>query len=142
MKSQLTDQTVLRQEPGSEQRIPDNEVVAVVVVRLLRIEKAVEVRNILIDLLKRETANFSTDLSNALVDRLKGAVRLSRKPRMSADFKVLRQTRTPSVLIELGYMSNKRDVKVMVQEKWQTMAAGAISAAIDTYFARRSRQAR
>jgi len=105
-------------------------------------DKAVDVRNILIDLLKRETANFSSDLSRALVEKLKGAVVLSRHPQRHADFMVLRQTQTPSVLIELGYMSNERDMKMMAGARWQLRAAKAIASAIKAYFKRRSRQAR
>ncbi len=103
------------------------------------LEEAVDVRNILIDLLKRETANFSADLSRVLVRKLKNAVRLSRHPIRSADFRVLRQTGTPSVLIELGYMSNERDMRMMAGEKWQNKAANAIASAIRVYFNRINR---
>lgn len=115
----------------------ENSVDALAGIDPLTDDKAPEVRDILIDLLKRETANFSHALANAVVSRLRGGIRLSRKPRRSADFKVLRQTRTPAVLIELGYMSNERDEKMMAGKKWQLRAALAIASAVDLYFLRR-----
>lgn len=101
-----------------------------------------EVRSILIDLLKRETANFSADLSNTLVKRLKKTISLSRTPQRSAAFKVLRQADTPSVLIELGYMSHKEDEKLLNSKRWQTSVAVSLTAAIDSYFAKRTAKAR
>src|SRR5262249_25385788 len=60
-------------------------------------EAADQVKNILIDLLKRETANFAADFSNVLVRKLKRSINLSKEPQRSAAFKVLKQTHSPSV---------------------------------------------
>lgn len=97
-----------------------------------------EVKSILIDLMKRETANFSTDLSNALVHKMKRATALSRDPQRAAAFKVLKQTHAPSVLIELGYLSNLEDEKLLNSPEWHKKVASSITAAVDSYFAKRT----
>lgn len=96
-----------------------------------------QVRNILIDLLKRETANFSADLSNLLAQRMGKVIAMSRIPQRSAAFKVLKQSHAPSVLIELGYMSNSEDQKQMATAAWQRQVAAAITTAVDNYFNKR-----
>ncbi|MCH9808577.1 MAG: N-acetylmuramoyl-L-alanine amidase [Alphaproteobacteria bacterium] len=101
-----------------------------------------DVRDILIDLVKRETANFSTDFSNVLVRRLKQSARLSNKPQRSAAFKVLKQAGTPSVLVELGYLSNRDDEKRLSSAKWRRKVAKSIAKAIQGYFDRHTAMAR
>lgn len=101
-----------------------------------------DVRDILIDLVKRETANFSADFSNTLVGRLRERVRLSSKPQRSAAFKVLKQTGTPSVLVELGYLSNSEDEKRLTSTKWRTDVTRSIAKAVDAYFDSRTALAR
>jgi N-acetylmuramoyl-L-alanine amidase len=95
------------------------------------------VREILFDLLGRETAKFSSDFRGLLVRELGKSIELSREPRRSAAFRVLRQAQTPAVLIELGYMSNAQDQALMTTPSWQKKVAASITEAIDTYFARR-----
>ncbi len=97
-----------------------------------------EVRSILIDLLKRETANFSADFSRTLVSKLGKAIPVSRDPMRAAAFKVLKQTGSPSVLVELGYMSNDDDEKLMKSESWQKQVSTSIAQAVDQYFSRRA----
>lgn len=97
-----------------------------------------EVKNILIDLLKRETSNFSADFSHVLVKKLGQAITMSRIPQKSAAFKVLKQTHAPSVLVELGYMSNSTEEQEMMTGAWQSKVADAIAAAVQSYFNRRT----
>ncbi len=97
-----------------------------------------QVRSILIDLLKRETANFSADFSRTLVGRLGKAVPMSREPMRAAAFKVLKQTGSPSVLVELGYMSNEEDEKLMKSAEWQKQVSVSIAQAVEHYFSRRA----
>lgn len=101
-------------------------------------EKDNDVKGILIDLMKRETANFSADFSKILVGKLKRNVRLSSDPQRSAAFKVLKQTGAPSVLVELGYMSQDEDQRLMSSPEWQRGAAMSIADAVDAFFAKRN----
>jgi N-acetylmuramoyl-L-alanine amidase len=100
-------------------------------------EDNTDVKNILIDLMKRETANFSAEFSRTLVRTLKSNVSLSRDPQRSAAFKVLRQTHAPSVLVELGYVSNAEDSRQMQAAEWQDKVSKSIVAAVDAFFAKR-----
>ena len=97
-----------------------------------------QVKNILIDLLKRETSNFSADFSNVLAMRLGKTIAMSKDPQRSAAFKVLKQTHAPSVLIELGYMSNSKDQEQMTTAQWQKQVATSIAAAVQAYFSKRT----
>jgi N-acetylmuramoyl-L-alanine amidase len=97
-----------------------------------------DVKNILIDLMKRETANFSTEFSRTLVRKMRANVSLSRDPERAAAFKVLRQTHAPSVLVELGYVSNPEESRLMQSPAWQQKVADSIAAAIDAYFTKRT----
>ncbi len=96
-----------------------------------------QVRNILVDLMKRETANFAHDFRTMLVGELRQHVPMARDPQRSAAFMVLKQTQTPSVLIELGYMSNVQDQKLLLSTDWQKQVGGAIAASIEAFFAKR-----
>lgn len=101
-------------------------------------EEGDEVKGILIDLMKRETANFSRDFSNVLAPRLARAIPLQKDGQRSAAFKVLRQTHSPSVLIELGYMSHPEDQRLLASPAWQKKVAGTIADAIEAFFAKRA----
>lgn len=100
-----------------------------------------EVKNILIDLLKRETATFSAQFANVLRNNLQKSIQMSRDPMRSAAFKVLKQTHAPSVLVELGYVSNTADAKRLNSREWQKTVAAAIATAVDGYFSNRSARA-
>lgn len=107
-------------------------------INVVDLEGGDEVKSILFDLMKRETANFSADLSNALVRKLKSATTLAREPQRAAAFKVLKQSHAPSVLVELGYLSNPEDEKLLNSAPWRKKIASAITGAIDSYFSKRT----
>jgi N-acetylmuramoyl-L-alanine amidase len=69
---------------------------------------------------------------------MKSAVRLHKNPLRAAGFKVLRAPDVPSVLLELGYVSNRDDLKLLNSTAWRSRAAESIAAAIDRFFATRA----
>jgi N-acetylmuramoyl-L-alanine amidase len=99
------------------------------------------VRSILIDLMRRETANYSAAFRGLLTTKLKSRIALSREPQRAAAFKVLKQADTPSVLIELGYMSHPEDRALISKSEWQRQVAASIAEAIDAYFVGREAKA-
>jgi len=53
---------------------------------------------------------------------------------MQADFEVLRETRMPSVLIELGYLTQPREEKILRKREVQESIAQAIQRAVVDYW--------
>jgi N-acetylmuramoyl-L-alanine amidase len=97
-------------------------------------EDAGEVAGILLDLALRETKNHSIYFARRVVKNLKPVTPLNTRPMRSAGFKVLRAPDVPSVLLELGYLSNRHDEENLVSSKWRRNAAGAVTAAIEGFF--------
>jgi N-acetylmuramoyl-L-alanine amidase len=100
-------------------------------------EEPTEVADILIDLAQRETRTFSNRFARLLMGEMKGTVRMHKNPLKSAGFKVLKAPDVPSVLIELGYVSNKGDLEHLVSENWRSRTVGSMAQAIDAFFAKR-----
>ena len=93
-----------------------------------------DVANILVDLAQRETKTFSMQFARTVVDELKTAARLHKHPLKSAGFKVLLAPDVPSVLVELGYMSTKDDLKQLTSASWRAKTAQALAQAVDNFF--------
>lgn len=93
-----------------------------------------EVTSILIDLAQRETMNHSARLAGIIVREMRGKVRLLRKPHRFAGFAVLKAPDIPSVLVELGFMSNNDDEKLMRSSAHLKRIARALRRSVDSYF--------
>jgi len=100
-------------------------------------EEPTDVADILIDLAQRETRTFSNRFARLLMGEMKSTVRMHKHPLKSAGFKVLKAPDVPSVLIELGYVSNKGDLEHLVSENWRSRTVGSMAQAIDAFFAKR-----
>lgn len=94
-----------------------------------------DVADILIDLAQRETKTFSVQFARGLVDSMKTATRMHKNSLKSAGFRVLKAPDVPSVLVELGYVSNKQDIKSLTSPEWREHTAESMAQAIDRYFA-------
>ncbi len=95
------------------------------------------VADILIDLAQRETRTFSNRFARLLMAEMKTTVRMHKHPLKSAGFRVLKAPDVPSVLVELGYVSNKGDREHLISESWRNRTVGAMSQAIDAFLAKR-----
>lgn len=100
-------------------------------------DEPTEVADILIDLAQRETRTFSNRFARLLMGEMKNAARMHKHPLKSAGFRVLKAPDVPSVLVELGYVSNKGDLEHLVSENWRSKTVGSMAQAIDAFFAKR-----
>jgi N-acetylmuramoyl-L-alanine amidase len=96
-----------------------------------------DIADILIDLAQRETRNFSSQFARAVVGELKSAARMHKHPLKSAGFRVLKAPDVPSVLLELGYVSNRGDLKQLTSDGWRQRVGDAMAQAVYGYFSTR-----
>ncbi len=96
-----------------------------------------DVANILIDLARRETKTFSVQFARTLINQMRPVTKLHQNPMKSAGFRVLKAPDVPSVLIELGFVTNKADVKALTSEVWRGNVADAMVQAVDAFFTTR-----
>lgn len=93
-----------------------------------------DVSNILIDLAQRETMNYSARFANYLVPELKKNMRVNRNPHRSASLLVLKAADVPSVLLEMGYLTNRADARFLNSRDGQKKMSRSILVALDNYF--------
>lgn len=93
-----------------------------------------DVSSILLDLTRRETANFSARYASMLVESLGKETRLLRNPHRFAGFVVLKAHDVPSVLVEIGFLSNPEDEKRLRSNQHRDRITDAIADSIDQYF--------
>ncbi|MBD1549311.1 N-acetylmuramoyl-L-alanine amidase [Roseibium aggregatum] len=124
------------------QEIAESENMSDVIAGVQLEDEPADVADILIDLARRETRNFSVFFARSLVSELKSAVRLIHNPHRSAGFRVLKANDVPSVLVELGYLSNSHDEKLLISDEWRERMADAMVEAVDTFFRPRLAQDR
>ena len=93
------------------------------------------VSDILFDLTRQETQTYSRVFARTLVNYWQVASRLNKNPERYAGFRVLKAPDVPSVLIELGYLSNAGDGTALTSTRWRDTTTGQVVAAIDAFFA-------
>lgn len=97
-------------------------------------DQPAEVADILIDLAQRETKNLSVKFANLVVENARGKTRLLERTHRFAGFRVLKAPDVPSVLIELGFLTNRSDEKQLLNSKWRRGVAKAVVSSIDAFF--------
>ena len=93
-----------------------------------------QVANILIDLTQRETKNHSVAFASLAVRELSKVSRTVDQAHRFAGFLVLTAADVPSVLIELGYLSNREDERDLQSPAHRKRLAESITTAVDAYF--------
>ena len=93
-----------------------------------------EVTQVLISLVQQNTMNCSATLAALLVPSLGRVAPLINRAHRFADFRVLKAPDIPSVLIELGFLSNDQDAERLRSENHRAALSGAIIEALDGYF--------
>ena len=92
------------------------------------------VMDILVDLMRREMRKSSFLAAEAIIHQLEPSVTLRPFPVRQADFFVLQAPDVPSVLVELGFLSNASDIANLQQSDWRDRTVDALARGIADYF--------
>lgn len=101
-------------------------------------QESAEVTSILLDLAQRETMNYSAVFAAMMVSELGRSVTLLGNSHRFAGFAVLKAPDVPSVLFELGYLSNSAEEKLLNQADYRRKIADGVIRAADRFFRERS----
>jgi N-acetylmuramoyl-L-alanine amidase len=93
------------------------------------------VEQILASLVRRETRVGSARMAHSVVQAFDGDVRLLPNPARHAGFVVLKAADIPSVLVEMGFMSNPQDEAALRRPAHRVQVAKAMKNAVDAWFA-------
>ena len=92
-----------------------------------------EVADILLDLTRRETQAFSISLAENVLGSFKDQIGTINNPHRHAGFQVLRAPDVPSILLELGFLSNVEDEKLLLDDQWRLKMADLLTDAVKRY---------
>lgn len=101
------------------------------------------IAGVLMDMARLETSVRSDLLAEMMVAGIGQSVgRIRKRPHLSAGFTVLKAPDIPSVLVELGFMSNKSDLSNLLTPEWREKVIRGIVLALDTWSFEDAAQAR
>ncbi|MBM3556157.1 MAG: AMIN domain-containing protein, partial [Alphaproteobacteria bacterium] len=100
-------------------------------------DKDEQVNKILLDLARRETDKRSIFLASDMLAELSRNSRLLERSHRSAGFRVLKSHEVPSILVEMGYLSNREDEKILLSKDGQRRIALSVARAAEAYFKRK-----
>ncbi len=93
-----------------------------------------ELRKILISLVQRTTMTCSAKFAGELIPELGKSTKLLGRTHRFAGFRVLKAPKVPSVLVEMGYLSNSKDRRLLLSEKGRYALMKRVANAIASYF--------
>ena len=97
-------------------------------------EHSKEVSDILLNLAQRETNNSSAEFASLLSAQMSKVAKTVSNTHRFAGFAVLKAPDVPSVLLELGYLSNPTEERQLRQKSYRRKLGEAAVKAIDKYF--------
>ena len=97
-------------------------------------ENSKEINDILISLSQTDSRNKSSKFATYMVNEMSKTVKLVNNTHRFAGFAVLKAPDIPSVLLEMGYLSNRNEEKLLKQSSYRKKLATSASKAIDRYF--------
>jgi N-acetylmuramoyl-L-alanine amidase len=95
------------------------------------------VRSMLADLARQEldlTRERTSVFVRSVINFMGGSTNLMDNPDRGAAFVVLKTAKMPSILIELGYITNTEDANQLKSDQWRDKVSGSIVTAVDSYF--------
>ncbi len=95
-----------------------------------------DVASILLDLAQRETMNQSSAFATLLKREGTGSIPFRSDYHRTAGFAVLKQPDMPSLLLEIGYISNPADVSRIASAEGQARIATGVRKAVEIHFAK------
>ncbi|HEY0185177.1 MAG TPA: N-acetylmuramoyl-L-alanine amidase [Rhodopila sp.] len=95
-----------------------------------------QVLHILASLMRRETQRHSAQLQRAIVEGLRPQVRMLPLAAPHARFAVLSAPDIAGVLVEMGFLTNRREEMLLSRKSHRMVLAQTMHQAIDSYFAR------
>ncbi|MEO8882566.1 MAG: N-acetylmuramoyl-L-alanine amidase [Devosia sp.] len=96
--------------------------------------------DVLVDLMRRQMRKQSFLAAESIIHELQPSIELRRFPVRQADFFVLQAPDVPSMLVELGFMSNTDDITNLTDPQWQDRVADALARGIAAYFDQMAQQ--
>jgi N-acetylmuramoyl-L-alanine amidase len=117
--------------------VPSNVMSRAELATLQRSGDADAVRRILSDLIESEvdiTKERTGVFTRSVIEYMGQSTSLKDNPDRSAVFRVLKTAQVPAVLIELAYVSNAEDARLLKSDSWRDKVSDSIMEAIDNYF--------
>ena len=99
-----------------------------------------EINSILSELENRSKKNRSLAIAHFLIEHMKEKMKFNSRPHRSANLRVLKATGVPGVLIELGYLSNDEDEKLLTSSEWRASTAAVLAETINAFMSERQAQ--
>jgi N-acetylmuramoyl-L-alanine amidase len=92
-----------------------------------------EIANVLIDMVYHDTKNSSVMLAQVVAKNLSGDIKMMHKLHRCAGFKVLKGVDIPAILVEIGYLSNKDEEKLLTSYMYKKIFARSMAQGVNEY---------